>query len=353
MLKKILLTFLIVMFASIPAYAEKIETASPVLTGTWDFGGGELEIPNSTTLPATCNIGESYMDTNATSGQRLYLCESANTWALQGDGGAAGSAFSGITGSTNTTAAMVVGTGASLTTSGSGTIIATTSTALVANGANCSAGNYALGVDASGASESCTADDDVPDAADFGALALTGDVTSSGLATTVAANAVALTTDTVGNYAAGDAEAGASLSGDSATSYFSTGTLETARLNTPIPVSSFGITIDGGGSAITTGVKGFISVPYACTINSWDIFADQSGSIVIDVWKDTYANFPPTVADTIAGSEKPTLSSAQKNQDLTLSTWTTAVTAGDTIGYNVDSATTVTRVTVIIKCTKG
>lgn len=51
-------------------------------------------------------------------------------------------------------------------------------------------------------------DDDVPEAGDFGALALTGDVTSSGLATMVAANAVALTTDTTGNYAAGDAEAG-------------------------------------------------------------------------------------------------------------------------------------------------
>lgn len=45
-------------------------------------------------------------------------------------------------------------------------------------------------------------DDDVPEAGDFGALALTGDVTSSGLATTVAADAVALTTDTTGNYLA-------------------------------------------------------------------------------------------------------------------------------------------------------
>lgn len=62
---------------------------------------------------------------------------------------------------------------------------ATTATALAANGANCSAGNYPLGVDASGAAESCTADDDVPEAGDFGALALTGDVTSSGLATTI------------------------------------------------------------------------------------------------------------------------------------------------------------------------
>lgn len=48
---------------------------------------GSLNIPNSTSLPATCTVGNIYMDTNATSGQRLYLCESTDTWALQGDGG--------------------------------------------------------------------------------------------------------------------------------------------------------------------------------------------------------------------------------------------------------------------------
>jgi hypothetical protein len=41
--------------------------------------------------------------------------------------------------------------------------LAATATALAANGANCSAGNYPLGVDESGAAESCTADDDTPD----------------------------------------------------------------------------------------------------------------------------------------------------------------------------------------------
>ena len=50
--------------------------------------GGTLEIPNSTTLPGgTCNTGEIYMDTNATSGQQIYGCE-AGSWVLQGDGGA-------------------------------------------------------------------------------------------------------------------------------------------------------------------------------------------------------------------------------------------------------------------------
>lgn len=104
--------------------------------------------------------------------------------------------------------------------------------------------------------------------------------------------------------------------------------------------------IDGGGSAITTGVKGFIEIPYAGTIQSVRLLADQSGSIVIDLWKDTYANYPPTVADTITASAKPTLSSATKAEDTTLTGWTTSVSAGDILGVNVDSAATVTRVTL-------
>jgi len=94
-------------------------------------------------------------------------------------------------------------------------------------------------------------------------------------------------------------------------------------------------------------------VPFNCTITGWTLLADVSGSIVIDVWKDSYGNFPPTVADTIAGTEKPTLSSAQKNQDLTLSTWTTGLLQGDVLGFNVDSVTTVTWIALALRVTKG
>lgn len=112
---------------------------------------------------------------------------------------------------------------------------------------------------------------------------------------------------------------------------------------------TFGLTIDGGGSAITTGVKGDITIPFNCTIDSWYITADQVGSIVIDVWKDVFANFPPTVADRIAGTEKPTLSSAAFNSDTSLTTWTGSIQSGDVIRFNVDSATSVTRVNLVLK----
>lgn len=107
-----------------------------------------------------------------------------------------------------------------------------------------------------------------------------------------------------------------------------------------------GVTVDGGGSAITTGVKGYTSIPVAGTIVRARMMADQVGSAVIDVWKDIFANYPPTVADTITAAAKPTLAAQDHTDNTTLVGWTTAVAVGDVLGFKVDSAATVTRVTL-------
>lgn len=109
--------------------------------------------------------------------------------------------------------------------------------------------------------------------------------------------------------------------------------------------------IDGGGTAITTGSKGHIEVPFACSITAWRILSDQSGSIVVDVKKAAYSGLPTT--SSIAAAAKPTLSTAQKNEDSTLTGWTTSITAGDWLEFYVDSASTVERVTVSLTCLKS
>jgi hypothetical protein len=117
------------------------------------------------------------------------------------------------------------------------------------------------------------------------------------------------------------------------------------------------ITLDGNGAVITTGAQGYFRVPRACTITKWTLLsadgAATAGSIVLDLWKDTYANYPPTVADTITAAAKPTLSAAAKNENSTLTGWTTAIAAGDTIGVNVDSVATLTRVVLQLEVTLG
>jgi len=121
-------------------------------------------------------------------------------------------------------------------------------------------------------------------------------------------------------------------------------------LNASSGTDSFGITVDGAGTALTTGSKGYKQIPFDCTVTGWVVTSKETGSIVFDIKRSTYAGFPTT--STIAGTEKPTLSAAQKNEDLTLSTWTTSLSAGDIVEFVVDSASTVTRATVTILVSK-
>ncbi len=146
------------------------------------------------------------------------------------------------------------------------------------------------------------------------------------------------------------------------TIYFSTDTTTTDRSNgtvwesitdggTAARTGSISVIIDGGGSAITTGVKAYLEAPVACTITVATLLADVSGSVVIDLWKVAYASYPPTVTNTITASAKPTISSAVKSRLTTLTGWTTAVSAGDILAVNVDSASTIKRLTVALTIT--
>ena len=154
-----------------------------------------------------------------------------------------------------------------------------------------------------------------------------------------------LTADRIFTITTGDAARTLTLSGNLTVS-------DTATFSANQQIAVLTFIIDGGGSAITTGVKGDLEIPFACTINRATVLLDQSGSIVIDIWKDTYANYPPTVADTITASAKPTVSATTKAQDSTLTGWTTSIAAGDTLRFNVDSITTATRATLSLKVTK-
>lgn len=109
--------------------------------------------------------------------------------------------------------------------------------------------------------------------------------------------------------------------------------------------------IDGNGSPITTGSKGIVQIPFNGEITGWTILSDVSGSIVVDVKKAAYANYPTTTS--ITSTDKPTITSAFKGTNQTLTVWTTTVTSGDIFEFVVDSASTVTRALVTIFITRG
>ncbi len=65
------------------------------VTSTWDLSGALVELPNSTSptsgdCDAAPEAGRVHVDTDAPSGQQLYVCEGTAGWKLQGSSGSGG-----------------------------------------------------------------------------------------------------------------------------------------------------------------------------------------------------------------------------------------------------------------------
>jgi hypothetical protein len=89
------------------------------LSSTLNLTSKILRPPNSTTLPGTCTVGDVYIDTDATSGQRWYVCESTNTWVVQGGSGSGATWFSQLNDclvTRTSSTVLTVASGASATT---------------------------------------------------------------------------------------------------------------------------------------------------------------------------------------------------------------------------------------------
>lgn len=116
-----------------------------------------------------------------------------------------------------------------------------------------------------------------------------------------------------------------------------------------VPISrSFGIVIDGGGNVITPGVKSDLIVPYNINICGYTMVADVSGSIVMDLWKSTYDNYPPTSSDSITNNQKPTIINNIKTTNNSLIDWNHNINSGDIIRFYVSSSSNITKITLIL-----
>lgn len=121
-----------------------------------------------------------------------------------------------------------------------------------------------------------------------------------------------------------------------------------AHTHTPTQIKS--IPVGDGTNVVPTGIYIDFSMPVAGTFTGWRILATKftsgsTGSIVFDLWADTFANFPPVVGDSRSTS-KPTLTTAASAEDMTITDWTEAFSAGDTFRLNVDSSALVTLCTL-------
>lgn len=107
------------------------------------------------------------------------------------------------------------------------------------------------------------------------------------------------------------------------------------RPTLPINLSTF---LDGTGSTLVNGTEVLVRVPMDMTLQGVTLLADQSGSITLDVLSATYAGYP--TFSSIVAAAPPTISSATKSQDTTLTGWTTALSAGDILKVKINGSVT-------------
>lgn len=102
----------------------------------------------------------------------------------------------------------------------------------------------------------------------------------------------------------------------------------------------FSVNVGDRSTVLSTDIQPVaVEVPFACTIEAARVFGDTDGSIVWDIWKNTYANYPPASSDSITASAQPTITSTDKSEDTTLTGWTTALSKGDVLFFNINSVT--------------
>jgi len=120
-----------------------------------------------------------------------------------------------------------------------------------------------------------------------------------------------------------------------------------AGLKTTITAS-----VDGGGSAITTGkIKGFYTIPYAGTISGYNITVD-SGTVTIKTWKIATGTAKPTSANSISTSGV-SLSSGSAVRSSTVTDFTsTTVSAGDIFAFNIEAVATATELSFELEITR-
>lgn len=111
--------------------------------------------------------------------------------------------------------------------------------------------------------------------------------------------------------------------------------------------------LGNGTTAIVAGEEVWVPIDIDGDIVEVTLLADAAGDVVLDLQQDTFANFPPTGADSLintgAGGVKPTLSTARTLRVTSFANWTVGLIGGRILRIVVDSAATITRLLINIK----
>ena len=105
--------------------------------------------------------------------------------------------------------------------------------------------------------------------------------------------------------------------------------------------------IDSGSLPMQVGDKGKLSLDVTGVIESVTVLCDQTGDIVFDISKCTFADYP--AFNSITADQRVQLTNSNKYFDDVLNNWTTTIVAGDILNFSVISVTDVRRLLISLK----
>jgi hypothetical protein len=93
----------------------------------------------------------------------------------------------------------------------------------------------------------------------------------------------------------------------------------------------------------------YVYVPRHAVIQSAVLLTQGGpGNCVVDIWKGSLGGPPPTSANSICGSSKPTITNGNTYSDSTLTGWSTEVNIGDTLVFNLVSTDTFGQISIVL-----
>lgn len=120
-------------------------------------------------------------------------------------------------------------------------------------------------------------------------------------------------------------------------------------LSTATPVRGVGYVFDGGGSSLSTGTSAPFTVPFACTLQSWNIDVD-TGTATVKLWKRATGTAIPTSGNSI-NTSGVSISSGTAVHSTTLSDFTTTTfSANDIYIVQLSAVSGATQVGVTYGC---
>ena len=105
--------------------------------------------------------------------------------------------------------------------------------------------------------------------------------------------------------------------------------------------------IDSGSLPMNVGDKGKLSLDVTGVIESVTVLCDQTGDIVFDISKCTFADYP--AFNSITAAQRVQLTNSDKYFDDVLNNWTTTIVAGEILNFSVISVTDIRRLLISLK----